>query len=121
MPVGNQQVYDAVCSFLKQIGLEYTVEEENHCDHFGVKTGAFKADLSVFTTGKILLGGQDSPLRKLLENAKADLMMGSLSKLNSLPEDIERLPETLREKIQDVDEVIVGLVAEAIVLSERIF
>lgn len=114
MSVGDEQVYDAVCSFLSQLKLEYVVKEEEYCDHLHIKSGALKADICVYNSGKIVVGGQDSKLKQILEDAKDSLMAGNLDATNILPFEIEKFPETIKERIPECDDVIVKLIHEAI-------
>jgi hypothetical protein len=111
---GDQKVCEAVASFLKQNKLEYEVKEEPLCDHFYVKSGALRADLSVYNTGKIKIGGPDSPLKNLLEEAKENLSSGGLGLINILPFEIDKFPETIKERIPECDGVIIKLIDEAI-------
>lgn len=114
MPVGDEKVYTAVCSFLDQLKLDYAVKEEEHCDHLYIKSGALKANVSVYNSGKIVVGGQDSKLKQILEDAKDNLMEGNLDPANILPFEIEKFPETIKERIPECDDVIVQFINEAI-------
>jgi TATA-box binding protein (TBP) (component of TFIID and TFIIIB) len=114
MPVGDEQVYTAVCSFLKQLKLDYAVKEEEYCDHLYIKSGALKADICVYNSGKIVVGGQDSKLKQILEDAKASLMTGNLDATNILPFEIENFPETIKDRIPECDDVVIKLIHEAI-------
>lgn len=114
MSVGDKQVFDAVCSFLDQKSLEYTIKEEKYCDHFYIKSGALKADVCVYNTGKIVIGGPDSILKEILEGAKHSLMTGNLDPINELPFEIEKFPETIKERVPKCDEVILKLIDAAI-------
>jgi len=114
MGKGDQKVCEAVVSFLNQHRLEYDVKEEAFCDHFYVKSGALRADLSVYNTGKIKIGGPYSALKKLLDGAKDELSSGNFELINIIPFEIEKFPETIRERIPECDGVIIKLIDEAI-------
>jgi cob(I)alamin adenosyltransferase len=114
MVVGDEKVCDTVSSFLQSNDLEFSIKEEAHCTHFYIKRGALKADLSVYTTGKIKNGVTDSPLRKFLEDAKEALSSANFGQLAKLPYEIEKFPQTIRERIPECDEVIIKFVNEAI-------
>lgn len=114
MGKGDQKVCDAVRSFLDQHEIEYNVKEENYCDHFYIKSGALRANISVYNTGRITIGGADSPLKKLLEDAKDGLMSGIFELKNILLFEIEKFPETIKERIPECDEMIIKLIDEAI-------
>jgi hypothetical protein len=114
MGAGDKKVCDAVISFLEKNGFDYSIKEEQYCDHFYIKHGVLNSDLSVYNSGKIKIGGSDSPLRQYLETAKEALSTANFAQLNQLPFEIDKFPQTIKDRIPECDEVILKLVGEAI-------
>jgi hypothetical protein len=73
---GDPRVVRDVMSFLDRQRLEYSSAEEQHCDKLTVKSGTQLAYISIYHTGRIVIGGKDSPLRDLLKQMKASIETG---------------------------------------------
>lgn len=114
MPSGDKQTVREVESFLARQQLEYVPTEEQYCTKLAVKRRGTVVPVSIYNTGKIVVGGADSPLRTLLEEMKAALTEGTAVPGQALPFEIERFPETIRERVQECDPVIVAFMEEAI-------
>jgi hypothetical protein len=114
MPVGEAKTYQAVRSFLERQGLEVSEAEEQYCTKVTVRSGANVAHVSVFNTGKMVVGGKGSPVKDLLEKMKAGIEAGTALPGQMLPFEIDKFPTTIQERVPDCDPVIIRFVAEAI-------
>lgn len=114
MGVAEPKVYQAVKSFLERQKLEHIEEEEQYCTKVKVQSGAQFAFVSVFNSGRIVIGGKDSPLKQMLQQMGDAIAAGQLAPGQVLPFEIERFPDTVRERVPDCDPVIVRFVEEAI-------
>src|SRR2546428_8551364 len=104
-----------VKAFLGRQHLQFTESEEQHSLKLEVRSGAQKAFVSVFNTGKLLVQGPASPIRTLLDEMKTALEAGGVKPGPVLPFEIERFPEAIQERVPTVDPVIVEFIREAIV------
>jgi TATA-box binding protein (TBP) (component of TFIID and TFIIIB) len=111
---GDEKIVAAVVSFLDRQKLDYEKGEAQHCTQFHVRTGAQKATVSVYNSGKIVVGGADSRLKTLLLEMKQALEAGAVGPGQALPFEIEKFPQTIRERVPDCDPVIIVFVEEAI-------
>lgn len=114
MPIGEPVIFQSVISFLERQKLEFSVTEEQYCDKITVKSGALVAYVSVYNSGKIVLGGKDTPLKSLLNEMKAAIEGGQAVPGQALPFEIDRFPETIQERVLNCDPVIIRFVDEAI-------
>jgi hypothetical protein len=94
--------------------LVYEPVEEKYATRLVVKSGPAEVLVSVYNSGKVVVGGKDSALRKLLRRMQSGIEGGELVPGQELPFEIERFPEAIRERAPDVDPVIVTFVEEAI-------
>jgi phage host-nuclease inhibitor protein Gam len=114
MPVGEPSVRESVVSFLKRQGLEHSIEEEQHCDKVTVHRAAQVAYVSVYNSGKIVIGGKDTPLRQLLIRMKESIEVDGALPQQLLPFEIDALPQTVRASIPECDEVIIQFLEESL-------
>jgi len=114
MGVAEPKVYQAVKSFSERQKLDHTENEEQYCTKIKVQNGAQVAFLSVFNTGRIVVGGKDSPLKQTLQRMRDAIAAGQAAPGQALPFEIEKFPDTIRERVPDCDPVIVRFVEEAI-------
>ena len=103
-----------VKAFLERQRLQSTESDEQHCLKLEVRSGAQKAFVGVFNTGRLLVQGPASPLKSLLEEMKAALEAGDVTPGQALPFEIELFPEAIRGRVPTVDPVIVEFIREAI-------
>lgn len=114
MSNGDPKILSLVESFLGRQKLDHQKEDGQHCTVVRVQTGAQKATVNVYNTGKIVIGGSDSKLKSLLEDMKQALEAGEAGPGQTLPFEIEKFPQTIRERVPDCDPVIIVFVEEAI-------
>lgn len=111
---GDAKILALVEAFLQRQKLDYYKEDGQHCTAVRVQVGAQKATINVYNSGKIVVGGSDSRLRKLLEDLKKGLEDGEAGPGQTLPFEIEKFPETIRERVPECDPVIIVFVEESI-------
>jgi hypothetical protein len=114
MPIGEPRTYQAVKSFLERQRIDFTESQEQYCDKFIVRNGAQVAHVSVFNSGKIVIGGKDSPIKTLLDEMKAGIESGEAVPGQFLPFEINNFPQTILERVPGCDPVIIRFIEEAI-------
>lgn len=114
MAVGDEKVSSAVKSFLNRQGLEYTEKEEQHATKLEIRSGAQRGSVNVYNSGKIVPGGPQGPLRKLLEDMKVAIETGTAVPGQMLPFELDKLPETIRARCPSCDPVVLRFVEEAL-------
>jgi hypothetical protein len=114
MPVGDETTLKAAKSFLERQQLQYTETEEQYCTKLSVKVAGKTGHCSVFNSGKIVVGGSDGPIKTLLEQFKAAYESGDGLPGGVLPFEIDKLPETLQEKVPECDPVVLRFISEAV-------
>jgi len=114
MGKADPKVLASVEAFLQRQKLAYEQVEEQHCDKLTIKSGAIIVHVSVYNSGRIVIGGKDSALKQLLEQMRIAVEAGDALPGQALPFEIERFPDTIRERVPDVDPVIVRFIEEAI-------
>lgn len=114
MSVAEPRTLQTVKSFLERQKLEYQETDEQYCTKLTVRNGPQIVPVSVFNTGKMVVGGKDSPLKQTLQQMKAAVELGQATPGHALPFEIEKFPDTIREKVPDCDPVIIRFVDEAI-------
>lgn len=114
MPIGDETTLTAAKSFLSRQQLTYTEKDEQHCTKLSIKIAGKSGHLSIYHTGKIVVGGEDGPIKKLLLDFKAAYESGAGLPGGMLPFEIDKFPQTLKEKIPDCDPVILRFVEESI-------
>ncbi len=112
MTTAEPKTLAAVVSFIERQKLDYRTTEEQYCAKIDIRAGARTASVSVYNTGKIVVGGPDSPLKTVLQQMKEAIEAGEAGPGQALPFEIDRLPETIREP--NCDPVIIRFVDEAI-------
>ena len=106
--------YTQIKSYIERNKFPFQESLEPSCKRIDVQHGKSKCIVKVYSTGTILLQGSESRLKSALEEAKfAVENEESIGEI--LPFEIERFPEMLRERIPDIDPVILRFVEEAII------
>lgn len=114
MNVGDPKTLQAVNFFLARQKLEGSVVEEQYCTKLTIKSHGMSASISVFNSGKIVIGGADSKLKHLFEEMKTEILEGTVIPGQVLPFEIERFPTLLRERVPNCEPVIIAFIEEAI-------
>jgi hypothetical protein len=114
MIVAEPKTLQAVKSFLERQKLAFEQSEEQYSTKLTVQNGPQVAYVSVFNTGKIVIGGKDGALKQLLAQMSEAISAGQAVPGQALPFEIERFPDVIRERAPDCDPVIIRFVEEAI-------
>lgn len=114
MPVADEKMLREVMSFLERQKLDYSVTEEQYCTKLTVKSRGQLVAVSVYNSGKIVVGGADCDLKRLLNDMREALLSGTAVPGQALPFEIDRFPDTIRDRVPDCDSVIIAFVVEAI-------
>jgi hypothetical protein len=114
LSAADEKVLKAVQSFLDRQKLDYSAADEQYCTKVTVKNRGQTVPVSVYNSGKIVAGGTDSELKRLLEEMKKALLEGSTVPEQALPFEIDRFPDLIRERVPECDPVIVAFIDEAI-------
>jgi len=110
----QEKHYSQMLSFIERNRWSFSEKVESGCKRIDVKNGKFANFVKVYGTGTIQIQGAESKLREALLKAK-EAVENEESLGDMLPFEIERFPEVLKERIPDVDPVIVRFIEEAIV------
>ncbi len=108
-------MYQAVSSFLERQKLDREGEaDEQNCTKINVRSGQHRASVNIYNTGKIVVGGKASPLKVLLDQMKHGTDAGGTLPGNALPFEIDKFPQTIKERVPNCDPIIIEFVEEAI-------
>ena len=114
MPVADEITLRDAKAFLERQGLQYEEKEEQYCVKLTIKRAGKKAHISIYNSGKIVVAGSDSPIKDLLNSFKSAYEQGDGLPGGVLPFEIDKLPQTLSEKIPNIDPVIRRFIEESI-------
>lgn len=114
MPNGDDKVCGAVRESLTQNGVLETEQDIQFATKFTVKSGANRAGIIVYNSGKIHVEGAESDLKKWLVELKASIESGSAAPGILLPAEIEKFPQTLQDRVPACDGVVLWFFQEAL-------
>lgn len=109
---------EKLCATLRQAltahGMDFQEIEIQHATKFTVKSGAQTASLNVYNTGKLHAEGKSGDLKTWVEQLKESIEKGTGGPVTLLPAEIEKFPQTLRERVPDCDDVILWFFQESL-------
>ena len=111
---GDEKVCATVRGTFESQKIDYNEIEIQDATKFTAKAGMHVASLNVYNSGKLHVEGKDSDLKKMLTQLKEAIDKGAGVPVASLPAEIEKYPQTLREKIPDCDDVILWYFEESL-------
>jgi hypothetical protein len=114
MTVADEKMLREVISFLERQKLGHSATDEQYCTRLTVKSRGQVVPVSVYNSGKIVVGGADCDLKRLLSEMRDALLSGAAVPGQVLPFEIDRFPDTIRERVPECDPVVIAFVAEAI-------
>ena len=114
MSNGDAAICDSVRAVLGNSGVLESEEEIQHATKFACKSGATRAAILVFNTGKIHVEGADSDLKKWLIQVKGSIESGSAALGILLPAEIEKFPQTLQARVPACDGIVLWFYQEAL-------
>ena len=101
-------------SFIEQNKFSFQEREENGCKRIDIQHGTKKCIAKVYTAGTVLVQGKDSKLKEAFTSAK-NAIENEEEIGDILPFEIEDFPNVIKNRIANVDPVIVRFIEEAIV------
>ncbi|WP_417770363.1 hypothetical protein [Stappia sp.] len=114
MSNGDEKVCDTVKDSLIAHKIDFAETDIQHATKFTVKSGSFLASINVYSTGKIHVEGKASELKTWLEQLKVSIEKGVGGPIALLPAEIEKFPQTLRERVPDCDDVVLWFFQESL-------
>jgi hypothetical protein len=114
MPIGDENICNTVRVALNQHAVLESEKDIQFATKFAVKSGANKAGMIVFNTGKIHVEGTDTELKKWLCELKVSIESGSSAPGILLPAEIEKFPQTLKDRVPACDDVVLWYFQEAL-------
>ena len=106
--------YGQVKSFIERNEWPFEEKMEGHINRIDVKHGKHKCAVKVYSTGTIQVQGGESKLKEALVKAK-EAIENEEAIGEMLPFEIEKFPETLQERIPNIDPIIIRFIKEAII------
>lgn len=106
--------YKQMNSYIERNKWPFSDKLEGKTNRIDVQHGKNKCVVKVYSTGTIQIQGAASNLKEALEKAK-EAIENEEAIGEMLPFEIEKFPETLQERIPDIDPVIVRFISEAII------
>ena len=114
MSNGDEKICNAIREALKQNDVLEAEQEVQFATKFSVKSGANKAGVLVYNSGKIHVEGAESELKKWLTELKVNIESGAAAPGILLPAEIEKFPQTLQERVPACDGVVLWFFQEAL-------
>ena len=114
MSNGDEKVCATVRGALESAKISFEENEIQHATKYTAKSGAQVASMNVYNSGKLHVEGKESSLKTWMAKLKESIEKSAGGPVALLPEEIEKFPQTLREKIPDCDEVILWFFQESL-------
>jgi len=114
MTNGDSKICKSVQQALEASSVFDGTEEIQNATKIKAKSGSNKAFALVYNSGKIVIQGPDSELKTWLLNLKQSIESGSAAPGILLPAEIERFPQTLRERVPNCDDVVLWFFQESL-------
>jgi len=114
MANGDEKMCASVREALTQNNILDTEQDIQHATKFNAKSGANRAGMIVYNSGKIHVEGADSELKKWLLELKISVESGNAAPGMLLPAEIEKFPQTLQERVPACDGVVLWFFQEAL-------
>lgn len=114
MPNGDESICEAVREALTAHQVLKSEQEIQHATKFEVKSGAAKAGVVVYNTGKNHIEGAASDLKSWLLQLKESIELGNAAPGVLLPVEIEKFPQTLQTRVAACDGVVLWFFQEAL-------
>ena len=114
MSRGDEKISQSVRSALSGANVEFHESEIQNATKFDCRSGSSKCAILVYNSGKIVVQGGASELKDWLEAVKASIEQGAAAPAALLPAEIEKLPQTLQERVEKCDGVIIWFFQESL-------
>lgn len=114
MPNGDDKICNAVHEALTSNNVLESVQDIQHATKYSVKSGANRAAIVVYNSGKMVVEGAQSELKNWLSELKVSIESGNAAPGILLPAEIEKFPQTLQERVPACDGVVLWFFQEAL-------
>jgi hypothetical protein len=114
MPNADSKTYEQVKRGLQEAGILEGESDVQHGTKFSCRSGIQKAAIIVFSTGRLHVEGSESELKGWLGKLKTSIETGTSLPGLLLPAEIEKLPQTLKERVPACDGVVIWFFQEAL-------
>lgn len=114
MPNGDEKICSAIREALTSNGVLDAEQDIQHATKFSVKSGANRAGILVYNSGKIVIEGAESELKKWVNELKISIESGAAAPGILLPAEIEKFPQTLQERVPACDGVVLWFFQESL-------
>lgn len=114
MSNGDEKVCEAVREALTANNVDFQEKEIQNATKFTARSGAQNAAINVYNTGKLHVEGKECSLKVWLIELREAIEQGGNGPLAVLPAEIEKFPQTLRERVPECDDVILWFFQEAL-------
>ncbi|WP_163576195.1 hypothetical protein [Halomonas faecis] len=114
MSNGDEKICEVVRGYIQNSDILDQETEIQHATKFKVKSGAHRAGILVYNSGKIHVEGADSDLKNWCLDVKKSIEDGTKAPGVLLPEEIETLPQRLQDRVPACDGVVIWFYQEAL-------
>lgn len=114
MPNGDEKICNSIRDALTYNDILDAEQDIQHATKFAVKSGVNHAGIVVYNSGKMVVEGSDSELKKWLVELKTSIELGTATPGILLPAEIEKFPQTLQDRVPACDGVILWFFQEAL-------
>ena len=114
MSNGHPLICARVRDALNANSVVFEEKDIQHATKFSAQSGANTAAINVFNSGKINVEGKQTDLKAWLEELKKSIDDGTGAPAAMLPAEIEKFPQTLRDRVPDCDDVILWFFQEGL-------
>ncbi|MBC7148230.1 MAG: hypothetical protein H5U22_02535 [Rhizobium sp.] len=114
MSNGDEKVCGTVRDALSAHRMDFQENDIQHATKFTVKSGAHTASINVYNSGKLHVEGKIGDLKTWLDQLRESIEQGAGGPVALLPAEIEKFPQTLRERVPDCDDVVLWFFQEAL-------
>jgi len=114
MANGDEKVCGTVRDALTAHKMDFQENDIQHATKFTIKSGAQSASINVYNSGKLHVEGKTSDLKTWIEQLKDSIEKGTGGPVALLPAEIEKFPQTLRERVPDCDDVVLWFFQESL-------
>lgn len=114
MSNGDLRICENIRNLLQENKVEFTETDIQHATKFDCKLGPQRCSVVAYSSGKMVVQGGASQLKEWLHTVKDAIEAGNASPGVLLPAEIEKFPQTLRERVEVCDDVIVWFFQESL-------
>lgn len=114
MSNGDEKVCATVRSALETHRVDFQETEIQNATKFVGKVGTNVASINVYNTGRMSVEGKQTEFKAWMQDLKESVEKGVGGPVTLLPAEIEKFPQTLRERVPDCDDVVLWFFQESL-------